>query len=183
MKKFPLNDPRQVPGLLTAVSALFISLRNQNRRLERELAKEKEEKRVALCLAAERLTHVVRLKELLESEGKSSGLDPMSEIKRVVAGVCGVPEGVLSNLEKGSKQLSQTWPRQLAMYLCLKYRLAATQNIAAAFNRKNHGTVLHAKKAVLAEIEISKERRIQHDTCVKQIEESMNLRSTAAGGS
>ena len=48
--------------------------------------------------------------------------------------------------QKRTKELVQ--PRQIAMYMCRELTQMSYSNIAQAFNRENHTTVIHACKQV-----------------------------------
>ena len=58
---------------------------------------------------------------------------------------------------KRTKELVQ--PRQIAMYMCRELTQMSYSNIAQAFNRENHTTVIHACKQIESMMEKSDEER------------------------
>jgi chromosomal replication initiation ATPase DnaA len=48
------------------------------------------------------------------------------------------------------------WPRQVAMFLCRELTSASAEDIAEAFGKRDHGTVLHAAHVVKNRCETNK---------------------------
>ena len=77
-------------------------------------------------------------------------------IQMVVADYFGIEVADLISMKR-TKELVQ--PRQIAMYMCRELTQMSYSNIAQAFNRENHTTVIHACKQVENTIEKSDEER------------------------
>lgn len=54
------------------------------------------------------------------------------------------------------------WPRHVAMTVAWELSGLSTTKLATIFNRKDHVTVLHAHKVVMANVDVR--RRINYDT-------------------
>ncbi|MYB92739.1 chromosomal replication initiator protein DnaA [Candidatus Poribacteria bacterium] len=77
-------------------------------------------------------------------------------IQMVVADYFGIEVADLISMKR-TKELVQ--PRQIAMYMCRELTQMSYSNIAQAFNRENHTTVIHACKQIENTIEKSDEER------------------------
>lgn len=77
-------------------------------------------------------------------------------IQMVVADYFGIDVADLISMKR-TKELVQ--PRQIAMYMCRELTQMSYSNIAQAFNRENHTTVIHACKQIENTIEKSDEER------------------------
>ena len=77
-------------------------------------------------------------------------------IQTAVADYFGI-EGADLVSQKRTKELVQ--PRQIAMYMCRELTQMSYSNIAQAFNRENHTTIIHACKQIEAMMEKSDEER------------------------
>ena len=77
-------------------------------------------------------------------------------IQMVVADYFGIEMADLISMKR-TKELVQ--PRQIAMYMCRELTQMSYSNIAQAFNRENHTTVIHACKQIESAIEKSDEER------------------------
>ena len=77
-------------------------------------------------------------------------------IQTVVADYFGIEVADLVS-QKRTKELVQ--PRQIAMYMCRELTQMSYSNIAQAFNRENHTTIIHACKQIEAMMEKSDEER------------------------
>ena len=77
-------------------------------------------------------------------------------IQMVVADYFGIEVTDLVS-QKRTKELVQ--PRQIAMYMCRELTQMSYSNIAQAFNKGNHTTVIHACKQIEDTIEKSDEER------------------------
>ena len=77
-------------------------------------------------------------------------------IQMVVADYFGIEVADLISMKR-TKELVQ--PRQIAMYMCRELTQMSYSNIAQAFNRENHTTVIHACKQIEDAIEKSDEER------------------------
>lgn len=100
--------------------------------------------------------------------------NPVFMIKKIVAEVCDVPLDIL--MTHGTRHRWQTWPRHLAMYFCVKHRLGTLREIATQFDRREHGTVLNAKRMVMAELAVphSTQCKRQHDECLRRVKKIMD---------
>ena len=89
-----------------------------------------------------------------------------SYIIEVVAEHFGIsPEDIAS--KKRTAELVQ--PRQVVMYLCRQLTEASLQNIAKAFGKKDHTTVLHGIKTITKEMETDEELKNKIDIIKKKI--------------
>ena len=77
-------------------------------------------------------------------------------IQTVVAEYFGIEIADLVSIKR-TKELVQ--PRQIAMYMCRELTQMSYSNIAQAFNRENHTTVIHACKQIESMMEKSDEER------------------------
>ena len=77
-------------------------------------------------------------------------------IQTVVAEYFGIEITDLVSMKR-TKELVQ--PRQIAMYMCRELTQMSYSNIAQAFNRENHTTVIHACKQIESMMEKSDEER------------------------
>ena len=77
-------------------------------------------------------------------------------IQTVVAEYFGIEIADLVSMKR-TKELVQ--PRQIAMYMCRELTQMSYSNIAQAFNRENHTTVIHACKQIESMMEKSDEER------------------------
>ena len=77
-------------------------------------------------------------------------------IQSVVADYFGIEVADLISMKR-TKEL--VLPRQIAMYMCRELTQMSYSNIAQAFNRENHTTVIHACKQIENTIEKSDEER------------------------
>ena len=97
---------------------------------------------------------------------------PIERMKRIVIDVCGAPPESLS--QRGRKFYSQSWPRRLAMYLCYEvYRLGSSTEIAEAFHKGDHGTVLYARDSVKNDLATSEPHRTQCMICRERFDAEM----------
>lgn len=76
-------------------------------------------------------------------------------IMQLVAAEYGVRVAELLGNARGPVRLS--WPRQVAMFLCREYTTATSGDLARRFNRRDHGTILHAANQVAG--------RLPHPEC------------------
>ena len=77
-------------------------------------------------------------------------------IQTVVAEYFGIEIADLVSMKR-TRELVQ--PRQIAMYMCRELTQMSYSNIAQAFNRENHTTVIHACKQIESMMEKSDEER------------------------
>ena len=75
-------------------------------------------------------------------------------IDRIIASVCNHPLVALplAALKVKSRVAKVVFARHVAMYLAVELSGLSLQVIATAFNRGNHGTILHAHRKIQAEI-------------------------------
>ena len=87
------------------------------------------------------------LKNIFEQE---VNLISVENILKVVSTEFGVPRDALRS-QKRNRIITE--PRQVAMYLCQRMTNLSTTEIARKFDRKDHTTVLHARKKVARRLE------------------------------
>ena len=74
----------------------------------------------------------------------------LDNVKRATMRVFGLSK---TEIESANKSRSICHPRQIAMYLCREMTDKSYPQVARAFNKKDHTTVLHAWRKVKAEIQ------------------------------
>lgn len=87
------------------------------------------------------------LKNIFEQE---VNLISVENIFKVVSNEFGIPRDALRS-QKRNRIITE--PRQVAMYLCQRMTNLSTTEIAHKFDRKDHTTVLHARKKVTRRLE------------------------------
>ncbi len=89
--------------------------------------------------------------EVLENiVGRAAGEITVEKILRASAQYFGIRE---TDIVSSRRSRSITFPRQIAMYLCRELTSASFYEIARAFGKKDHTTVLHACRKIAALIE------------------------------
>lgn len=90
------------------------------------------------------------LLERFLDESIASPPPDLSEIARAVARQFGV---TVATLRTGGRTAATALPRQIAMSLARELTGQSLERIAMYFGRRNHGTVIHARKKLIARME------------------------------
>ncbi len=72
----------------------------------------------------------------------------------------------IDDLKSSRRTAKIAHPRQIAMYLARRHTKHSLQNISTAFGKRDHGTVLHAKRTI--------ERKMKDDPTLRELIEDIN---------
>ncbi len=72
----------------------------------------------------------------------------------------------VDDLKSSKRSAKIAHPRQIAMYLARQHTGHSLQNISTAFGKRDHGTVIHAKRTI--------ERKMKDDPTLRELIESIN---------
>ena len=106
------------------------------------------------------------LAEIEASEALAPTIDlKVKEIKAAVAAYYHVP---ITILDARIRITEAVWPRHVAMYLIIESTTLTYQQVANAFRRKKHDTVIHAFRAVKNAIDTSPRYKRQIEDLQRQ---------------
>jgi chromosomal replication initiation ATPase DnaA len=106
------------------------------------------------------------LAEIEATEALAPTIDPkVNEIKKAVAAYYHVP---ITILDARIRRTEAVWPRHVAMYLSVESTRLTWQQVAHAFRRDQHSTVIHAYRAVKNAIDTSPRYKRQIEDLQRQ---------------
>lgn len=101
------------------------------------------------------------------------GIDRRLTPDQIINVVCRIFNADRQKVLSKSRHRAHTIPRQTAMYIMLTHARYTTQSIACCFKKKQHGTVIHARKTIQNMIDTN-DRTYSH-----KIQEAINAADPA----